>query len=106
MKNGQDYESRITPVVTSGRGVRALVGMQRVYLLGFGLGIAQETLPGLGTFWVYEGGTFGYRMIYFYFPLTRTVYAIGLNSMPGEKQDQSGHLMGTIYKTLQANNAI
>ncbi len=72
----------------------------------FGLGVAQTTAPGIGTFWFYQGETMGYRVMYAYFPVTRTVYAVGLNSQPDTKQDQLGPLMVTIYKTLQANNAI
>ena len=73
---------------------------------GFGLGIAQMTMPGMGTYWFYEGETLGYRVMYVYLPLTRTVYAVGTNSQPDGKQDKLGPLMGTIYKTLQTHNAL
>jgi D-alanyl-D-alanine carboxypeptidase len=69
---------------------------------GFALGVAQNTIPGFGTFWYYEGETLGYRMIYFWFPKSDAVVAIGLNSQPDSKQDQAGPLLVTIYRTLHA----
>jgi len=48
----------------------------------------------------------GYRVVYVYFPASRIIYAVGLNSQPDEKQDQVGHLILTIFKTLQMKNAI
>lgn len=68
----------------------------------FGLGVAQSTVPGFGTFWYYEGETLGYRMIYFWLPKSDAVIALGLNSQPNGKQDQGGPLLITIYKTLHA----
>jgi D-alanyl-D-alanine carboxypeptidase len=38
---------------------------------GFGLGVAQATAEGLGTFWLYEGGTAGSA------PSTSTCRALG-----------------------------
>ena len=73
---------------------------------GFGLGLAQNTNRDMGTYWYYQGGTMGYRVVYVYFPASRIIYAVGLNSQPDEKQDQLGHLILTIFKTLQMKNAI
>jgi D-alanyl-D-alanine carboxypeptidase len=68
---------------------------------GFGLGVAQVTLPATGTIWFYEGETLGYRMVYVYFSQQDAVLAFGLNSLPDSKDDQSGKLIDTIYKTLR-----
>ncbi len=35
---------------------------------GFGLGVAQMTVPDLGTIWFYEGESLGFRMVHFYLP--------------------------------------
>lgn len=67
---------------------------------GFGLGVAQMNVPKLGMFWYYEGITLGYRMAHAYFPKTRTIIALGLNSQPDSKQDHIGDLLTKIYNTL------
>lgn len=69
---------------------------------GFGLGVAQMTQPGIGTVWFYEGETLGYRMVHVYFPKQDAVIAFGLNSQPDSKQNQSGKLAVTLYKTLHS----
>jgi len=71
---------------------------------GFGLGVAQLTAPQMPTLWFYEGMTLGYRMSYAYFPRSRCVIAVGLNSQPDEKQDHSGPLVASIYRTLKSNS--
>ncbi len=45
-------------------------------------------------------------MRYAYFPSTRTIIAIGLNSQPDAKQDHIGKLMTTFYETLKTHNAL
>jgi D-alanyl-D-alanine carboxypeptidase len=67
---------------------------------GFGLGVAQSTVPEIGTVWWYLGETLGYRMFLIYFPRQDAVIAYGLNSSP-DKSDGS-KLAITIYKTLRA----
>ena len=69
---------------------------------GFGLGVAQMTLPEIGTVWWYQGETFGYRMFHVYFPRQDAVIAYGLNSSPDSNEDGGGKLGITIYKTLHA----
>jgi D-alanyl-D-alanine carboxypeptidase len=69
---------------------------------GFGLGVAQLTLPETGTVWFYLGTTFGYRMIHLYFPRQDAVFAFGLNSQPNDKENQLPQLVIAIYKTLHA----
>lgn len=69
----------------------------------FGLGLAKMQMPGLGTFWFYEGMTLGYRMVHAYFPQENVVLAIGFNSQPPDGKNASGQLVQTITKTLKAN---
>ncbi|HZV79222.1 MAG TPA: serine hydrolase domain-containing protein [Candidatus Binatus sp.] len=65
---------------------------------GFGLGVAQMTMPKLGTFWFYEGETLGYRMTYVWFPKSNVVFAVGINSQP--TKDHVGALMQAIWQSL------
>lgn len=67
---------------------------------GFGLGVGQTTVAGIGTFWYYEGETLGYRMVYCWIPKSDAVIAVGLNSQPNAKEDGVGSLIVTIYRTL------
>jgi D-alanyl-D-alanine carboxypeptidase len=50
---------------------------------GFGLGVGQLTIDPLGTFWVYEGSTFGFRVLHIYLPESGVTVAVGLNSHTG-----------------------
>ncbi|HKE36716.1 MAG TPA: serine hydrolase domain-containing protein [Candidatus Baltobacteraceae bacterium] len=70
---------------------------------GFGLGVAKMYMPGLGSFWFYEGMTLGYRMVHAYFPKQNVIVALGINSQPRGDQNKSGPLVQTIVKTLQAD---
>ncbi len=67
---------------------------------GFGLGVAQMTAAGLGTFWFYEGESLGYRMVHCYLPREDAVIAFGLNSQPDGAQDHVKDLVQSIYGTL------
>lgn len=69
---------------------------------GFGLGVGQMFLPGMGKVWFYEGMTLGYRMTYAYLPASRVVFAVGLNSQPPQKEDQVGKLMSAVFARLKA----
>lgn len=73
---------------------------------GFGLGVAQLTVPNLGTFWFYEGESLGYRMVHVYLPRQDAVIAVGLNSQPDGKQDRVNDLVQSIYGTLHAAGRI
>ncbi len=68
---------------------------------GFGLGVGQTTTAQMGTVWSYEGSTFGYRVLHFYFPRQDAVIAFGLNSHPDDKEDHAGKLALALYKTLR-----
>jgi len=69
---------------------------------GFGLGVVQLTTRETGTVWFYEGETLGHRMVHVYFPRQGAVVAFALNSQPDSKEDHSGMLAMSIYKTLRA----
>jgi D-alanyl-D-alanine carboxypeptidase len=65
---------------------------------GFGLGVAQQTAEGFGTFWFYEGGTVGFRTLHVLVPESGLIVAIGLNSMPAD--DQIVVLVLAVVETL------
>jgi D-alanyl-D-alanine carboxypeptidase len=67
---------------------------------GFGLGVVQLREPTAGTVWFYEGETYGYRMMYLYFPHQDAVIALGANSAVDLKQDALGKLALTLFGTL------
>jgi D-alanyl-D-alanine carboxypeptidase len=71
---------------------------------GFGLGIAQLTVPELGTFWFYEGETLGFRAVHAYFPDSGVIIALGLNSSTAD--DQIGTLMTSVYDTLLTHRLV
>jgi D-alanyl-D-alanine carboxypeptidase len=62
---------------------------------GFGLGVVQATVEGLGTFWTYEGGTLGFRTLHVYLAESGLVIAVALNSMPTED-----HIVGLALAVL------
>src|SRR5262249_42602849 len=70
---------------------------------GFSLGLAKMYMPGLGSFWFYEGMTLGYRVVHAYFPKENVIIAFGLNSQPPDGKNGSGQLVQSIVKTLKAN---
>jgi len=71
---------------------------------GYGLGVQQGTTPKFGTFWTYEGGTFGFRTLHLYLPGSGLIMAIGLNS--STSQDHVMTLAGRVYDTLLAHRLI
>jgi len=71
---------------------------------GYGLGVMQGTTQKFGTFWTYEGGTFGFRTLHLYLPDSGLIMAIGLNS--STSQDHAMNLAGRVYDTLLANHVI
>ncbi|MGV9850232.1 serine hydrolase domain-containing protein [Streptomyces sp. NPDC003442] len=71
--------------------------------LGFGLGVAKHADPVTGTVWFYEGATLGNRVLHLYFPRSRMVIVVAVNS--SVEEDTLPDLAGTVYKTLSANDA-
>jgi hypothetical protein len=62
--------------------------------MGFGLGVSQSKLPGLGTVWVHLGSTWGFRSLLTYVPRSRTAIALGANSLP--EQDHLPALLTSV----------
>ena len=73
---------------------------------GFGLGVAQFTSPATGTFWGYEGATYGYRVEHIYLPSSGAVIALAVNSATAANDDQLGPLGLAIYQILQKAGAL
>jgi D-alanyl-D-alanine carboxypeptidase len=71
---------------------------------GFGLGVGQSTLPRIGTFWTYLGGTFGFRTRHVYLPESGMIFALALNSQVAGVQFDT--LIPTIYDRLVAHRLI
>ncbi|MBB3082923.1 serine hydrolase domain-containing protein [Geodermatophilus sabuli] len=65
---------------------------------GFGLGVVQLTAEGFGTFWMYEGGTLGFRTLHIFLPESGLIMAVGLNSASVE--DQIAVLAVAVHDTL------
>jgi D-alanyl-D-alanine carboxypeptidase len=65
---------------------------------GYGLGVAQQTGEPIGTFWLYEGSTVGFRVLHVYLPESGLVLALGLNSHPSDNQIDL--LALSVYDTL------
>jgi D-alanyl-D-alanine carboxypeptidase len=53
---------------------------------GFGLGVTQQTTEPIGTFWLYEGSTLGFRVLHVYLPESGLILALGLNSHTSDNQ--------------------
>jgi D-alanyl-D-alanine carboxypeptidase len=66
--------------------------------------VQQVTDPKLGTFWVYEGGTFGVRSLHVYLPASGVIFALGLNSQP--THSQLPVLLVTLYDTLARHGVV
>ena len=58
----------------------------------------------LGTFWFYEGASFGFRALHIHFPDSGLIIAVTLNSRPDE--DQSGALVTSVYETLLEHEVV
>ena len=93
----QQKELKSLVSLRSGRPITRLTASDS---LGFGLGIAQAKSRTFGTYWYYEGGTFGYRVLHMYLPRSGTVIAFALNSAP--TTDKISDLARSVYATLRA----
>ena len=71
---------------------------------GFGLGVQQVTAEPFGTFWVYQGGTLGFRTLHVHLPETGVIMALGVNSQPAE--DRLIDLAVSVYDTLVSQGFI
>ncbi|NIK61339.1 serine hydrolase domain-containing protein [Kribbella shirazensis] len=71
---------------------------------GFGLGVQQSTIGPLGTFWSYQGGTLGTRVLHVYLPESGVIMAMGVNSF--SEPNSIGKLAMAVHATLKAHNLI
>lgn len=69
---------------------------------GFGLGVAVAIHAPFGTFWSYEGETYGYRAAYVYIPASGAVIAVALNSAVLPDDDRWFNLVSSLYQTLRS----
>ena len=65
---------------------------------GFGLGVGQMFIPGVGRLWFYEGVTLGYRTVFAYYPQNDVVITLSLNSQP--ENDHIGELLTNLQNVL------
>jgi D-alanyl-D-alanine carboxypeptidase len=73
---------------------------------GYGLGVAQATSPQTGTFWYYQGQTFGNRVLYLYLPRSGMTVTLAVNSAVNVATDNDlAHLADSVYQTLQQAGA-
>ena len=72
--------------------------------VGYGFGVQQDTGPGAGTFWDYQGQTYGNRVVHYYFPRSGMVIAFALNS--ATDNDDAADLAGSVYQTLTKEGAV
>ena len=71
---------------------------------GFGLGIAQLTVPGIGRFWFYEGETLGFRTVHIYLPRSGVIVALAVNSQ--STVDNISDLIVSVHATLVEDGVI
>ncbi len=71
---------------------------------GYGLGIERSLFKPLGTVWLYQGVSLGYRTAWVYLPKYDTVYVVSFNSQP--REDAFVPLLQTIFKTLKEHGAL
>jgi D-alanyl-D-alanine carboxypeptidase len=63
---------------------------------GYGLGVGQGTSSSTGTFWFYEGMTFGYRVLHLYSPRSGIVIVVAVNS--SSAKDELSPLGLSLYR--------
>jgi D-alanyl-D-alanine carboxypeptidase len=68
---------------------------------GFGLGVAQALLTGLGPLWWYQGEAFSFRVVHVFGPDSGIAVAIGVNSASDDDNNDLPELGFTVYATLQ-----
>ncbi len=70
---------------------------------GFGLDLGRAYQPTLGgTYWFYQGTTFGFRAIFAYWPQYDLVITAMTNSQPEDAEDQfAATVVGGAFQTLQ-----
>jgi D-alanyl-D-alanine carboxypeptidase len=70
---------------------------------GYGLGVAQQ-ISQVGIIWLYEGETYGYRVLHVYYPRSGLIIALAFNS--ATENDDVADLVASVYQTLQKAGAV
>jgi D-alanyl-D-alanine carboxypeptidase len=96
-KQQRELESQVSQ--KTGKPVKRLTSADPQ---GYGLGVGQGVSPTLGQFWLYEGETFAFRVLHFYFPRSGTLIDIAVNSST-TNHDLLGPLGGSISAILQGS---
>ena len=75
---------------------------------GFGLDLGRVYRAELGgTYWFYQGTTFGFRAIFAYWPQYDLVITAATNSQPQDNEDQLGAVVvGGAFQALQKQGLI
>jgi D-alanyl-D-alanine carboxypeptidase len=97
----QQRELRSLVSAATGRPIRRTT---RQDPQGFGLGIAQLTIPGIGRFWFYEGATLGFRTVHIYLPRSGVIFAVAVNSQ--STVDNISDLIVSVQGTLVSHGVI
>jgi D-alanyl-D-alanine carboxypeptidase len=98
-----DQQAELTSLVSTTTG-RPIQRTSPSDPSGFGLGVAQITAEPLGTFWTYQGGTWGFRTLHLYLPESGVIMVLGLNSHPSD--DQATALAQAVFETLVAHGVL
>lgn len=69
---------------------------------GFALGVAENYVPAVGSFWFYEGQTLGFRTLYMYVPCNGVILVAAFNSATNGKNDHAHLLLVNLYKKTLA----
>jgi D-alanyl-D-alanine carboxypeptidase len=80
---------------------KPLERLTRADPMGYGLGVAKEVHPTAGRFWLYEGETFGFRVLHLYFPRSGVLIDIAVNS--STDHDLLGAVVVSIYAILRGS---
>lgn len=67
---------------------------------GFGLGVTKKYDETLGSFWFYEGTTFGFRALYLYKECNGIIISTAFNSATNSENDHAHYLLLNVYNEL------
>jgi D-alanyl-D-alanine carboxypeptidase len=74
--------------------------------IGYGLGVQQQNVPQVGPIWVYQGQSFGNRVLYLYFPRSGMTFTLAVNSAVNVTTDNDlARLADSVYLTLHQAGA-
>ncbi len=75
--------------------------------MGFGLDLGRGYRPALGTYWYYQGTTFGFRAVFAYWPQYDLVMTTTTNSQPEDNEDKlAATVIGGAFAVLRNDGLI